>query len=120
MPIAKRIEAGLRVAYSRAASTICARGTPVAAYPVTGPIDVVGKSDVDVLDDDLQKSTLRALEISPERCRAHAEKYSWEESARQFLGNLAPKESSTRELTPTCLRRSLKPPPIAEASVGKE
>jgi glycosyltransferase involved in cell wall biosynthesis len=74
-----------------------ASGTPVAGFPVTGPIDVVGKSDVDVLDEDLADSVRRALEISPERCRAHAETYSWEESTRQFLNNLQLRKSGGAE-----------------------
>ncbi len=38
-------------------------GTPVAAYPVQGPQDVLGGTDVAVLDEDLQRAAVRALRI---------------------------------------------------------
>jgi glycosyltransferase involved in cell wall biosynthesis len=52
-------------------------GTPVAAFPVQGPIDVVGGSGVAVLDEDLRKAALHALRIDRTRGGAHAEQYSW-------------------------------------------
>ncbi len=36
-------------------------GLPIAAFPVTGPIDVVGNSDGGVLDNDLGKACKDAL-----------------------------------------------------------
>jgi glycosyltransferase involved in cell wall biosynthesis len=60
-------------------------GTPVAAFPVQGPSDVVGGSGVAVLDDDLRKAALHALRIDRTRCRAHAEQYSWRAATVQFL-----------------------------------
>jgi N-acetyl-alpha-D-glucosaminyl L-malate synthase BshA len=66
-----------------------ASGVPVAAYPVPGPLDVVGQSGAGVLDDDLGAAIHAALAIPPERCRAHAESFSWDRSVGQFLGNLA-------------------------------
>jgi len=65
-------------------------GVPVAAYPVTGPADVIGSHPVGCLDNDLSKAVMRALAISPETCRAFALTKSWQESARQFLSNLCP------------------------------
>lgn len=65
-----------------------ASGVPVAAYPVPGPLDVIDHSGAGVLDEDLAAATRQALTIAPERCRAHAETYSWNESVQQFLGNL--------------------------------
>lgn len=62
-------------------------GVPVAAFPVTGPRDVISGAPVGVLDDDLRQACMGALSISREACRAHALRYSWHESARQFLGN---------------------------------
>jgi 1,2-diacylglycerol 3-alpha-glucosyltransferase/glucuronosyltransferase len=62
-------------------------GVPVAAYPVTGPRDVIGNQPIGVLDDDLRKACLGALELSREACRAFALTRSWESSARQFLGH---------------------------------
>lgn len=62
-----------------------ASGTPVAAYPVTGPIDVIGTAPVGVLDDDLKAAALKALEVDRSACRAYAEQFSWAASAGQFL-----------------------------------
>ncbi|WP_068085769.1 glycosyltransferase family 4 protein [Polycladidibacter stylochi] len=62
-------------------------GTPVAAYPVMGPIDVIGNSGAGVLDDDLQKAALAALEIDRAHCRQVALKYSWRACAEQFYRN---------------------------------
>jgi len=60
-------------------------GTPVAAYPVQGPLDVVGGSDVAVLDDDLRRAALSALRIDRARCRAFALDRSWRAATRQFV-----------------------------------
>ncbi len=65
-------------------------GLPVAAYPVTGPIDVVVDGRTGVLHDDLRLAALGALDIDPAECRKHALQYSWESSTRQFLDALAP------------------------------
>ncbi|MDX5594115.1 glycosyltransferase family 1 protein [Pseudovibrio sp. SPO723] len=62
-------------------------GTPVAAYPVMGPVDVIGDSGVGVLDKDLRTACLAALEISSDACREYALKYTWRASAEQFLRN---------------------------------
>ena len=63
-------------------------GTPVAAFPVTGPLDVIADHPVGALDNDLQSACIRALGMSREACRNFALERSWENSARQFIGNL--------------------------------
>jgi glycosyltransferase involved in cell wall biosynthesis len=63
-------------------------GVPVAAFPVTGPLDVIGSSGCGVLDHDLRAAALAALEISREQCRAYSERFTWRESARQFFANV--------------------------------
>src|SRR5262249_61262080 len=65
-----------------------ARGLPIAAFPVTGPKDVVAGHPVGVLDEDLRAACLAALDLSRDACRAFALNYSWENSARQFIGHL--------------------------------
>jgi len=65
-------------------------GVPVAAYPVTGPLDVVNGADIACLDEDLGKAVHGALEIPSDRCRAFAMHFSWRASAEQFLNNLRP------------------------------
>ena len=74
-------------------------GTPVAAFPVTGPLDVIADHPVGALDTDLRSACLRALGISRESCRRFALERSWENSARQFIGNLSALQPS-RSLRP--------------------
>jgi glycosyltransferase involved in cell wall biosynthesis len=65
-----------------------ASGTPVAAYPVTGPIDVIGAAPVGILDEDLGKAAMAALTVSRPACRAYAEGFSWARSTDAFLQHL--------------------------------
>ncbi len=65
-------------------------GVPVAAYPVTGPIDVVQPGTTGCLDTDLTNACSRALELNRQDCRQYAESRSWGRSTRQFVSNLAP------------------------------
>jgi len=62
-----------------------ASGLPVAAFPVTGPRDVIGAAPVGVLDDDLGAACLEALQISPQSCTEFAAAHTWEASARVFV-----------------------------------
>ena len=64
-------------------------GVPVAAYPVTGPIDVVNDPRVAVLDEDLGRAAQAALALSREACREFALGHGWSHTARQFVSNLA-------------------------------
>jgi len=67
-----------------------ASGIPVAAYPVAGPLDVIGDAPVGCLHKDLGVAVQRALGTSPQACRTHAELYSWEACTRQFMDNIRP------------------------------
>lgn len=67
-----------------------ASGVPVAAYPVMGPVDVIGRSPAGCLHEDLAAAVAGALTIAPETCRAHAERFSWAACAERFRGFLAP------------------------------
>jgi glycosyltransferase involved in cell wall biosynthesis len=62
-----------------------ASGLPVAAFPVTGPRDVIGSAPVGALNDDLQTACLAALRISPQACLEFAASHTWEASARAFV-----------------------------------
>ncbi|MGO1119232.1 glycosyltransferase family 4 protein [Rhodovibrionaceae bacterium A322] len=62
-------------------------GLPVAAYPVMGPRDVVGGSDVAVLSDNLQEAALAALDIPRDRCRDWALRHTWASCTEQFMAN---------------------------------
>ncbi len=75
-----------------------ASGTPVAAYPVTGPIDVLANPltgdgiapGVGALDADLRVAALAALNADRALCRLHAERFSWRACAETFLSHLVP------------------------------
>jgi glycosyltransferase involved in cell wall biosynthesis len=67
-----------------------ASGTPAAAYPVTGPIDVIAPGRSGVLHEDLRAAALSALELRRDAVRQHALAFSWERATQQFLGNLHP------------------------------
>jgi glycosyltransferase involved in cell wall biosynthesis len=71
-----------------------AAGVPVAAFPVTGPNEVIADSGAGVLDEDLGKAIEAARGIDPAHCRAYAMRFSWAQSTREFLANLAPLKSS--------------------------
>ncbi|MBC7985150.1 MAG: glycosyltransferase family 1 protein [Sphingomonadaceae bacterium] len=64
-------------------------GTPVAAYPVTGPIDVVTEG-TGRLDDDIDVAIAGALTRDRAACVEHAARFSWQASAREFLEALTP------------------------------
>jgi glycosyltransferase involved in cell wall biosynthesis len=64
-------------------------GLPVAAYPVTGPIDVVRDGLTGILHEDLRRAALEALKLDPAASRAQALENTWETATRQFEGHLA-------------------------------
>ena len=72
-------------------------GTPVAAMPVTGPIDVVRDGETGALDNDLVAACHRALDIDRNACRNHALQRDWSRSTAQFVANLAPQRGVVRE-----------------------
>lgn len=65
-------------------------GLPVAAYPVTGPLDVIDHGMSGYLDNDLATATAKALELDPADCVAHAAKFSWSACASHFAELLSP------------------------------
>jgi glycosyltransferase involved in cell wall biosynthesis len=65
-------------------------GVPVAAFPVTGPVDVIQDGVTGALDWDLAAAARRALKASPAVCREWAEKNDWASCTREFESNLAP------------------------------
>ncbi len=74
-------------------------GTPVAAYPVQGPLDVVGAdgtgpfedwhTPIACLDDDLSTAIKGALGCDRTSCTAFARKYDWDIVTDQFLDALS-------------------------------
>ena len=80
-------------------------GVPVAAYPVTGPVDVVTEGVTGALDADLGQAAQRALRIDPRACRDHALNCGWERCARQFESHLV--ECCAVHVTPRGRKASL-------------
>ena len=65
-----------------------ASGLPVAAYPVMGPLDILGDSDAGILDEDLRAACLGALVVDPVAARELALSFTWRRAAMQFLDNI--------------------------------
>ena len=64
-------------------------GTPVAAYPVAGPIDVVENGKTGVLHEDIATAIQGALNIKRADCRKFAEQQSWEAVTDRLFNKLA-------------------------------
>lgn len=62
-------------------------GTPVAAYPVTGPVDIV-TPETGALGEDLSAAIASALTKDRGACAAYGRSFSWDRSAREFLSGL--------------------------------
>lgn len=63
-------------------------GTPVAAYPVTGPIDVIEPGFTGSINDNLQQAVARSLTIDRTTVCKHSDHWSWETCAKQFYDSL--------------------------------
>ena len=83
-----------------------ASGLPVAAFPVPGPIDIVGRDGcgmhgnerrIGALDEDLGRAIATALGADPLDCVAEAARYSWSRCTRAFVAGLEdqPAEAAT-------------------------
>jgi len=81
-----------------------ASGTPVAAFPVTGPIDIVGDRIGGVVSEDLRQAALDALPIGRETARQKALLYTWPECASQFLAVVKAARESRGRSVPATLR----------------
>jgi glycosyltransferase involved in cell wall biosynthesis len=75
-----------------------ASGVPVAAFPAAAPRDVIGEANVGVLDEDLRRACLAALECSRQDCREFALRMTWAESARIFVEHVAAAAKSGRKM----------------------
>ena len=71
-------------------------GTPVAAYPVAGPLDVVDSSLGGALDPDLRVAAMRALALPREGARERALAFDWHSVCRQFLEHLVPADAGAK------------------------
>ena len=83
-------------------------GLPIAAYPVTGPVDVIGSSGAGILSENLAHAASRALEIPRERSRNHALTFSWKYCAQQFLDNIKYARATSKGREPELKNLSLR------------
>lgn len=60
-------------------------GTPVAAYPVTGPIDVIKNGQNGYMNDDLKQACLDCLEINPKTVVENSKQYTWKAATDRFV-----------------------------------
>jgi glycosyltransferase involved in cell wall biosynthesis len=63
-------------------------GVPVAAYPVTGPNDVVMDGVTGILNDNLGEAVRKALLLNPQDCIDYAIKNSWQACSEVFAGHM--------------------------------
>jgi len=77
-----------------------ASGTPVAAYPVDGPLEVLGKPDGSrhggVLDEDLKRACYSAMAVPRHEARARSLDFSWAHATKLFEGHLVPVRGKTK------------------------
>lgn len=64
-------------------------GLPIAALPVTGPVDVVRPGVTGILDDNLEHACRAALQIDRKACRSYAASRSWRRCTEELLSKLA-------------------------------
>jgi glycosyltransferase involved in cell wall biosynthesis len=73
-------------------------GLPVAAYPVPGPLDILGAKErgihggrgrIGALDEDLAKAVARALTANRRAAAKEATHYSWDRCTNLFFAGLA-------------------------------
>ncbi len=76
-------------------------GTPVAAFPVAGPLDVVEQGVSGCLHEDLGTAIAGALRLDREACRRWAHGFTWERATQQFVSNLQPRIGARSATAPT-------------------
>lgn len=67
-----------------------ASGLPVAAYPVSGPVDIIPGSKAGIVDEDLKQACMQAVKLSAQDAIIHAQSYSWEAVTDVFFELLTP------------------------------
>ncbi len=85
-----------------------ATGTPVAGYPVSGPIDIIPGSGAGVVDEDLRAACLACLELERKAASKHAQNYAWKQVAADFVAYLEPETEPQRRKRWRRARRLIK------------
>jgi glycosyltransferase involved in cell wall biosynthesis len=83
-------QSGAEDAINSVAPLAPALSLPVAAYLVTGPLDVLTGCPAGEMNENLAEAVKQALKADPQAARDHALKFSWEACAKIFLSNLTP------------------------------
>lgn len=65
-------------------------GTPVAAFPVRGPEDVIEQGITGIMDSNLRVAINKALTLDRNKVKEHSNKWSWQECWNMFRNNLIP------------------------------
>ena len=65
-------------------------GTPVAAYPVTGPLDVIDNGVTGYMDSDLATAVHRCMGLSRTSVEQGSQRWSWKRAWEIFKNNLMP------------------------------
>ena len=100
-----------------------ASGVPVAAYPVTGPADIIpAASSAGALDADLEAACHAALTRSRPAARALAETFSWAAATRQFMDNVmaAKARQRRRQRLISLLRRGARRPAVSRQAPARD
>ncbi|MEW9836769.1 glycosyltransferase family 4 protein [Mesorhizobium marinum] len=71
-----------------------ASGTPVAGFPVTGPIDIVGDGFGGIVSEDLRQAALTALDVDRAAARERALRYTWTACAEMYMDNICAARAS--------------------------
>ena len=66
-------------------------GTPVAAYPVQGPLDVIDQNETGIMDEDLAIAVEKCLYLDREQVYTKSIKWSWQNAWDIFKDNLIEK-----------------------------
>ncbi len=85
-----------------------ATGTPVAGYPVSGPIDIIPGSGAGIVDEDLSKASLICLDLDRGVAVQYARRFSWESVAADFVALLEPEVPPKRRVRWRRVRRTTK------------
>jgi len=66
-------------------------GTPVAAFPVSGPLDVIEHGITGVMDENLHTAITQCLNLARNKVYKNSLHWSWEKCASQFIDSLTKK-----------------------------
>jgi 1,2-diacylglycerol 3-alpha-glucosyltransferase/glucuronosyltransferase len=77
-------------------------GVPIAAFPVSGPLDVFGQKGAcdmsfGALHEDLGEAVKLAYNKSPQACRSHAMNFSWKQVVDEFLDKIVPIDPALKD-----------------------